>query len=346
MAAPLRRFFAPITGVRQIHRWVKPTLSALYMRRKRLGPEPPRHRSSQLNWNPNAELYAFGQRLHEAFDGEALRTAFTHGSYVDTEVRQRQELGLADVQLRLVDNSQFIKEGEELMLAYIGAYLRHTHTHLPEEGIIAVRQFLVSDDILSHVALNIGTSDLILCKELPPSTSTLAKTMKAIVGALRASSDDARAELFVQDFVLTQLIGRDVNEMWTIDNPMGLLVDILRREERPLPESRIVRESGRNTLMAVFNVGVYSDRKLLGIGFGESVPIAEEMAAREALKVLFRTTQRNPPLPLGRDGRLLRLNINELNPSAQVWMTRLADEHAAATQNKLTTLRRQKKTSH
>ena len=47
-----------------------------------------------------------------------------------------------------------------------------------------------------------------------------------------------KAELFIQDFILTQLIGKDINDMWEIVNPMGVLTDILTRQDRSLPESR------------------------------------------------------------------------------------------------------------
>ena len=49
---------------------------------------------------------------------------------------------------------------------------------------------------------------------------------------------DAAAGRFVQDFVLTQLIGQDVNEWLGISDPVGLLVGIYAEEGRAPPEPR------------------------------------------------------------------------------------------------------------
>ncbi len=37
-----------------------------------------------------------------------------------------------------------------------------------------------------------------------------------------------KSHLFVNDFILTQLIGKDINEIWNITNPMGQLVQELK----------------------------------------------------------------------------------------------------------------------
>ncbi len=39
-----------------------------------------------------------------------------------------------------------------------------------------------------------------------------------------------QAQYFVNDFVLTQLIGKDINEIWQIKNPRDILVEELNRK--------------------------------------------------------------------------------------------------------------------
>lgn len=51
------------------------------IRRKKVGPEKPEPRSSYLEWNYDAEIYAFGMRLNEEFDENILRKALVHRSY-------------------------------------------------------------------------------------------------------------------------------------------------------------------------------------------------------------------------------------------------------------------------
>lgn len=39
-----------------------------------------------------------------------------------------------------------------------------------------------------------------------------------------------KAHLFINDFILTQLIGKDINEIWKITNPINLLVEELNKK--------------------------------------------------------------------------------------------------------------------
>jgi large subunit ribosomal protein L44 len=93
--------------------------------------------------------------------------------------------------------------------------------------------------------------------------------------------DRSRAELFVADFILTYLVGKDINEIWQIKNPMGLLTKILEENGRQAPESRLDRNScqkffyvffdnrllwatGVSSVLSTYVVGVYSNKEFLG----------------------------------------------------------------------------------
>merc|ERR1711875_84390 len=56
--------------------------------------EPERHRSEYPNWNFEAELYAFGQRLGEEFDEATLRKALQDASHAQKQVEREKEVGL------------------------------------------------------------------------------------------------------------------------------------------------------------------------------------------------------------------------------------------------------------
>ena len=47
-----------------------------------------------------------------------------------------------------------------------------------------------------------------------------------------------RAQYFVQDFILPQLVGLDIFSLWDVPNPMGLLVNLLHHLGQAEPESR------------------------------------------------------------------------------------------------------------
>lgn len=146
------------------------------------------------------------------------------------------------------------------------------------------------------------------------------------------SSGEERARIFVQDVVVTQLYGQDVNELWNPVDPIGNLTAILKREGKAEPEFRLIRQAGSNSILAVYYVGVYSDKAFIAegkftfhvyikVGFhkviydtgaGESLEVAKEMAAREALKHFFHTEDSMRALPFGRQLKNIQSKIAQL----------------------------------
>lgn len=106
---------------RHIHRWVRPTLVALKVKQKKermksmTKPHKVYPRSGFLDWNLEAELYAFGKRLGEDFDPDLLKTAFTFRSYVIKEESRQKDVGIdvADIQK---DNLELIEEGSSMII--------------------------------------------------------------------------------------------------------------------------------------------------------------------------------------------------------------------------------------
>ena len=82
--------------------------------------------------------------------------------------------------------------------------------------------------------------------------------------AALAETNPERAEKFILDIVAAQLAGKDVNEIWSVSNPMGVLAHILEKEKRGPPEPRLMWTSGPKTILACFHVGIYSDKDLIG----------------------------------------------------------------------------------
>ena len=66
----------------------------------------------------------------------------------------------------------------------IQGFVRSALPYIPEEGVEEIEKYLTSDEMLSRVSYHIGTKDLILSKEYPPSRETYSDVFKAVVGAL------------------------------------------------------------------------------------------------------------------------------------------------------------------
>ncbi|KAJ8933762.1 hypothetical protein NQ314_013795 [Rhamnusium bicolor] len=214
-----------VTETRNIKRWVSPTLKELKRRRDKIGPEPEKPRSSFLEWNYEAEIYAFGKRLGEEFDKKLLKQALIQREYA---------------------NMQEFKAKEQVIVP------------------------------------------LINFQEFPVSKETLSNTFKAVVAVLKRSKDLNRAQIFVKDFVLSQMNGKDVYELWDPQNPYEYLTTLLNEKGITEIEPRLCNQSAVNTILANFQVGLYSNRKLLGIGWGENIKIAKETAALDAIQRIYK----------------------------------------------------------
>ena len=59
-------------------------------------------------------------------------------------------------------------------------------------------------------------------------------------------------------------------------------------------------------------VGLYLNQKFLSKGGGETIDIAEEMAARDALRRMFGTTEDAAPIPYGEKARQFSEKINSV----------------------------------
>ncbi|XP_053162701.1 39S ribosomal protein L44, mitochondrial isoform X2 [Hemicordylus capensis] len=254
-------------------------------------------RSEKPNWDYHAEIQAFNHRLHEKFSLDILKTAFVNSCYIKCEEARRQELGVEKeaVTLNLKDNHELSLQGASFAHSYLKQCFEEAYPKLPPAGIEALVDYLTSEELVSYIARNLSLQDLTLCAEFPEPPNVLQQTFFAVIGALLQSSGPLRTEIFVRDFFIPQLIGKDLFEIWNIVNPMGLLMEELTKRNISAPEPRLIRQSGVSTALPVYFVGLYCDKKLLAEGTGETILAAEEEAARVALRKLYEFTENRRP---------------------------------------------------
>lgn len=63
----------------------------------------------------------------------------------------------------------------------------------------------------------------------------------------------------------------------------------LRKEKglQDVIEARLCRESAKNSILANYQVGLYCDRQLLGLGWGETIETAKNTAACDAIRKMY-----------------------------------------------------------
>jgi len=309
----------PVRFRSHLSREVRPVIYDLNKRRKNVelnnklkGINPIDRRSSYSEWNYQAELAALNGRLGESIPLQMLSEVFITESHIQEEKEKQEKLNI-DIKLNLKSNEELSVEGIGLLDRCLTSWLRGALPALPEQGIQAVKEYLTSEDVLSDIAFHIGCKDLIQAVEYPPLRADYAKAFQALVGAL-ARIDLSRAETLILDLVAVQLIGKDLNEIWDVGNPLRVLSIILENEGMGPPEPRLLWQCGPKTILSSFTVGIYSDKQLIGEYAGESVEIAEEMAARDALRNLFKTNVNHFILPTHE-----KFTNSEENPTVQDW---------------------------
>ncbi|XP_043854542.1 39S ribosomal protein L44, mitochondrial [Dromiciops gliroides] len=260
-------------------------------------PPPPVRRSEKPNWDYHAEIQAFCHRLNEDFSLELLKTAFINRCYIESEEARRQKLGVDKeaVALNLRDNRELSEQGRAFSQKCLTQLLGDAYPSLPSEGVQAIVDFLSSEDIVCHVARHLAVEQLTLSAEFPVPQTVLQQTFFAVIGALLQSSGPLKTSVLHQDFLITQMTGKELFEMWKVVNPMGLLVDELTKRNISAPEPRITRQSGSSTVLPLYFVGLYCEKKLISEGPGETVLVAEEEAARVALRKLYGLTENRRP---------------------------------------------------
>lgn len=213
-----------------------------------------------------------------------LEQAFVHRSYITREEIRQKDLGVDNPEIML-DNSSLIKTGHHLVTDYVTAFLEHSLPKVPSEGIKALTSYLMSVSTLATISKNLGTSDLILSVNI--DDFTLADTLLALIGAIRESSGDEKAYSFIRDFICTQLNQKGAFDIWDILDPFESLRNYCLENKLGEPIPRLIGESAKHSILAAFHVGIYSNKNLIGQGFGEDVETAVKTASMVALRQFY-----------------------------------------------------------
>lgn len=256
-------------------------------------------RTGFIDWNLDAEIYSFGKRLGEDFETSLLKRSFTQRSYVIQEEMKLEKLGVEKSDFNLLDNRDLADAGLKIAESYISAFLKYHLPNYPKEGLSEIQNCLLSIKNLAFVSSNLGTKEIIMAAEYPPSERTLATTLLAIIGALEESCADENLERpynFVRDFIVTQLNQVDVIEIWNISEPFEYLKNVLGKPNNVKIEPRIIGEVSANYILSGCRIGIYESetKSCLGTGYGDTYENGIQTASIDALSNIFRTRYLRP----------------------------------------------------
>ncbi len=209
-------------------------------------------------------------------NGELLRQAFTHRSYLN---EHRGEVSEHNERLEFL--------GDAVLELIVTHFLYNKFPERPEGDLTAFRAALVNAVTLSEVASEIGMNDyLLLSRGEAKDTGRargilLANAIEALIGAIYLDQGYEAAEKFIEKHLFPKIDEIMKKKLWR--DPKSTLQEKVQEAEGATPYYSVVRETGPDHDKQ-FIVGVYVKDMLLAQGGGKSKQEAEQDAAKNALE--------------------------------------------------------------
>ncbi|MES2213455.1 MAG: ribonuclease III [Patescibacteria group bacterium] len=210
-------------------------------------------------------------------DPALLMQAFVHRSYIN----ENKQSGLTH-------NERLEFLGDAVLELVITDFLFKKYPEKNEGDLTAYRSALVNAQTCSEIATRLSINDYLLLskgetKDVGRARQyILANALEAIIGAIYLDQGYDTAQGFIEKN-FTPLIDDIISAGSFIDSK-SLFQEKAQEYDAVTPSYKTVSESGPDHEKK-FTVGVYIGKDLVAQGTGDSKQDAEQMAAREALKI-------------------------------------------------------------
>jgi ribonuclease-3 len=212
---------------------------------------------------------------HKFKDISYLQTAVTHSSYANERGRGA----------RHNERQEFL--GDAVLSVIVSDYL-YRSTELSEGDLTKMRATMVCEKSLCGFAREISLGTHLLLGKGEQNTggtsrpSILADAFEAVIAALYLDGGMETARAFVLPFVEAALKKSALNNL---DDYKTMLQEIVQKNPQEILSYVPVEESGPDHDKR-FEVEVHLNSNVIGRGVGRSKKAAEQMAAKEALKLM------------------------------------------------------------
>lgn len=239
--------------------------------------KPSRTPTNTLNPSRNKDLASFAKTTGIRFKSfELLDLSFTHRSMSNESDRKASN-----------ERLEFL--GDAVLGAVAADLLYRTLGDRPEGDLAKIKSVVVSEDVLSAVALKLGIDALLVLgrgEELSggrAKKAILADALEALIGAIYLDSGYENAHAFVRRFISIEI--ERVLENRHLKDYKSLLQELCQQLYKNYPVYRLVNRSGPEH-SRVFSVEVTVNGQVFGPAEGKSKKNAEREAARLAFKTL------------------------------------------------------------
>ena len=176
--------------------------------------------------------------------------------------------------------------GDALVNFHVGSFLFKKFPDAPEGDLTKMRSILVSREFLAKKGKQLGLGAFLTLGEGEEKSggrtkdSILSNTVEAVIGALYIDGGHEATELFIKKVILRDY---EIALQYEGQNYKGDLLEYMQKKHMPIPKFVTKNEAGPDH-KKTYTVAVQAGNRTLGTGKGKSKKIAEQEAARFALK--------------------------------------------------------------
>jgi ribonuclease-3 len=206
---------------------------------------------------------------------EYLITALTHRSYVNEHKKSVSE-----------HNERLEFLGDAVLELVVTDYLFRNYSD-PEGILTSWRSSLVRTESIGEAGDKLGYEPLIRMSRGEKNGSTrarqqiLANAFEAVIGAVYLERGYEDTAVFIEKNILSKLGGILESGSWR--DPKSHLQEVSQRIDNQAPVYKVLEEVGPDH-DKVFTLGAFVNDTLMGEGTGPSKQVAQQQAARAALK--------------------------------------------------------------
>lgn len=206
-----------------------------------------------------------------------FRRALTHPSYT-----KENELDFTENYERL----EFL--GDAVLKLVTSEILFEKYPDYAEGEMSKIRSIVVSDNILSKIAHQIGLCDLIIVAAheaklgLANIESVCACSFEAVLGAFYLDGKLEDLKVFLKNVLMPYI--EEVDNNFEKYNAKALLQEYTQGQNREIPVYKLIDETGP-AHNKTFTVEVYYKNEAVAKGSGKTKKEAEQHAAYEACKI-------------------------------------------------------------
>lgn len=224
----------------------------------------------------NDKLSDLEKKIETKFkDRNILLQALTHRSYLNENPKWGQD-----------HNERLEFLGDAVLELVVTEYLYKTYPN-PEGELTNWRAALVNAVTLSKITSEFDLNDYVLLSKGESKDTgrarqyILANAMESLIGSIYLDQGYEASEKFIKKFILKELDGIIKNQLYR--DAKSLFQEKAQEKAGITPTYEVLKEWGPDHARN-FQVGVFLEKEMVGVGDGPSKQEAQQVAASDALK--------------------------------------------------------------